>query len=123
MEDRTEFRIEKKFLAALQGIEDALIRIADKGDQQNGNGEILQKLEKLGEQMANTRQDVLDQLETVKAEVGKIGDDLASFVAELQAAIAAGQDLSDIVASVSDVATRLQAVDDTIPERPTPPAA
>lgn len=81
---------------------------------------VLNKLDEQETIMANGRAEVLAQLETVKAGVGKIGTDLAVFVAELQAAIAAGQDLTDIVASVSDVATRLQAVDDTIPERPAP---
>jgi len=83
----------------------------------------------LMEILANTREvktkmTTKQQLEAFVDELGqkveKVGNDIVAHVGELREQIAAGQDLSSTLEKLEGLGTKLQAVDDFIPERPTP---
>lgn len=69
-----------------------------------------------------TKEELEAGLDGLKRQVGKIGGDLAAHLADLNARIEAGQDLSGSLSKIQEISASLQAVDDTIPEQPETPA-
>jgi hypothetical protein len=65
-----------------------------------------------------TKEELNAALDAVSTEITKLGDDLAAQLATLEAQIAAGGDVSDSLAKANAIAAKLQAIDDTLPERP-----
>lgn len=108
-------RVAREFLIILQDISYSLTRVADSiGGTLDGN--IVKKLEELKSIMA-TKADVQAALDAVLTEVAKIGDDLSAHLADLEAKIAAGEDVTDLLTKSQEVATKLQEVDDLVPEK------
>lgn len=82
---------------------------------------VLQRNHKLLKEIKNTmatKEELNAALDAVSTEITKLGDDLAAQLATLEAQIAAGGDVSDSLAKANAIAAKLQAIDDTLPERP-----
>lgn len=68
-----------------------------------------------------TKEELNTALDAITTEVTKLGDDLAAHLADLSAQIAAGADVTDSLEKAQAIATKLQTIDDTVPERTPPP--
>jgi hypothetical protein len=64
-----------------------------------------------------TKEELNTALDQIVTNVTKLGEDLAAHLADLGEQIAAGNDVSDSLAKAQDIATRLQVIDETVPER------
>jgi hypothetical protein len=84
--------------------------------------EVLTKLLEVKRTMI-TQEQVDAFIEQLNAKVAKIGDDLVAHISDLKAQVAAGQDLSPTLTKLEALGTKLQAVDDVIPEKPVPVTA
>ena len=67
-----------------------------------------------------SREELQAGIQQLVTKTGKLGEDLADYVRKIQEQIAAGQDFSNELNLVSQVATRLQSMDDILPERLVP---
>jgi hypothetical protein len=103
----------RKWLVA--PINDDLLRIL------RFTNEILARIMEVKRTMV-TKEQVEAFVEQLSQKVTKVGDDIVAHVNALRDQIAAGDDLSSTLTKLEGLGAQLQAVDDFIPERPTPAA-
>lgn len=89
---------------------------------------ILKRIEHNMKEALMNQTELAGGLRTIQTQVGKVAkeqsdrfDALTKTIADLNAVIAAGGDVTpEVTAALADVRTALQGLDDTIPDSPTP---
>ena len=80
--------------------------------------EVLANLLEVKRTMVTTAQ-VNSFVEELNQKLTKLGDDIVAHIGDLRDQISKGQDLSPTLAKLERLGTKLQELDDVIPERPT----
>lgn len=120
-----------KFTASLWDLVGELKSIREKGCHgSHSNLATKQDLKETERKIMLSQAELTAGLLQIKTQVAKVAqeqstrfDTLTAKIAELQAIIAAGGTIGpEVEAALQEVKTALQALDDTIPDAPTPPA-